>query len=350
MHFTSRPVFNPFRTWLSAAALTLSMASCGGDSGSEAETTDTDPNACQCRDATDCVSSSSQEIWACNDCRCELTNPEILEDPSDCESFGAGEWANCLELGGSAAEACGREDASCLFNTAQDLSVCSATCESVCDCPAAPATGTAVQQCASGIISETDERTCILSCAAGETCPDGMECVSAGPGALCIHTVEPPEPTGDPIEIYGDCVNQEGVCQGEAAGCAQFSASPVFAAACSDECETADECPQPTSGEAQPECRESVSDASLCYLDCFDGETCPDGMFCIPFATDAYGCAWLEGRPYEPEGTGSGSSSSGSTGSSSSTTDGESSGESSSTGTPDMLDRRNQPQTLLMRR
>jgi hypothetical protein len=47
-------------------------------------------------------------------------------------------------------------------------------CKDVCDCFAPPATGNAEVIC--DTIISGDELGCALSCANGETCPDGMEC------------------------------------------------------------------------------------------------------------------------------------------------------------------------------
>lgn len=59
---------------------------------------------------------------------------------------------------------------------------CGITCDDVSECPT-PATGTATRQCAS--IDGGQEDICLLSCAGGEVCPDGMYCSSGYPG-LCV--------------------------------------------------------------------------------------------------------------------------------------------------------------------
>ena len=45
-----------------------------------------------------------------------------------------------------------------------------------CDCFAPPATGDAVVTCAA--VLQGGGTACVLSCGGGETCPDGMECLS----------------------------------------------------------------------------------------------------------------------------------------------------------------------------
>jgi hypothetical protein len=51
---------------------------------------------------------------------------------------------------------------------------------------------------------------------------------------------------------------------------------PTF---CTLECEAADECPVPSTGEAVPVC-EGPPGTNICALDCTEGE-CPDGMECV---------------------------------------------------------------------
>ena len=51
--------------------------------------------------------------------------------------------------------------------------VCAAYCDGTFDCPSPPATGTAPVACGDAI-GMGDQ--CYLSCEAGESCPDDMEC------------------------------------------------------------------------------------------------------------------------------------------------------------------------------
>ena len=53
-------------------------------------------------------------------------------------------------------------------------------CVDVCDCFAPPATGTAEVIC--DAILEDGGNACALDCSAGQTCPDGMECL----GTICF--------------------------------------------------------------------------------------------------------------------------------------------------------------------
>lgn len=54
-------------------------------------------------------------------------------------------------------------------------------CVEACDCFAQPDTGTAQVECAE--VLEGGGTACVLNCANGETCPDGMSCE----GGLCFH-------------------------------------------------------------------------------------------------------------------------------------------------------------------
>jgi hypothetical protein len=59
---------------------------------------------------------------------------------------------------------------------------------------------------------------------------------------------------------------------------------------CTLECESADDCPVPSSGEAVPVC-EGPPDIDICALDCTDGE-CPDGMTCVEIFMDFERCVY----------------------------------------------------------
>jgi hypothetical protein len=65
------------------------------------------------------------------------------------------------------------------------IGVCGRACDDVCDCWAAPATGNAPVTCRS--LVEGDDGTCVLDCAGGETCPDGMSCLDALD--ICVFSV-----------------------------------------------------------------------------------------------------------------------------------------------------------------
>jgi len=72
---------------------------------------------------------------------------------------------------------------SCLTSSkVETANVCMiAGCEDVCDCFAPPATGDAEVVCAD--ILADGGTACALACDQGQTCPDGMECLSG----LCFH-------------------------------------------------------------------------------------------------------------------------------------------------------------------
>lgn len=136
-----------------------------------------------CQDATDCVAPETGDaVPACNDfggttlcvleCDAGVTCPdgmaclgglctweEIVPPPppyGDCETMPV-------------------EDACAPTDTCIDTpegGICGGTCVDATECPAAPATGDAVVTCA----DLGAGNVCHLSCAMGETCPDGTEC------------------------------------------------------------------------------------------------------------------------------------------------------------------------------
>jgi hypothetical protein len=88
--------------------------------------------------------------------------------------------------------------------------------------------------------------------------------------------------TGEPAEEYPACA-QDDECEDPYSLCwppEQFG-TPNF---CTLPCESAKECPVPTTGEAVPVC-EGPPDQDICVLDCTDGE-CPDGMTCVDVFND----------------------------------------------------------------
>jgi hypothetical protein len=117
-----------------------------------------------------------------------------------------GSWADCFAddtacLGGE----------TCIIATDMDSlqgSFCAFTdCSDVGDCAAAPATGTATTTCEDAGTDGIAE--CFLSCAAGETCPDGMECWNA------IACVWPETDWTCPLSLY----DQTGLAEACDCGC-----------------------------------------------------------------------------------------------------------------------------------
>ena len=117
-----------------------------------------------------------------------------------------GSWADCFAddtacLGGE----------TCIIATDMDSlqgSFCTFTdCDDVSDCAAAPPTGTAATVCEDAGTDGIAE--CYLSCAAGETCPDGMECWNA------IACVWPETDWTCPLSLY----DQIGLAEACDCGC-----------------------------------------------------------------------------------------------------------------------------------
>ena len=178
--------------------------------------------------------------------------PEPLPDWGDCVNAEPG--MACAQPG------------FCLNDGMMQAGVCVDPCEDANDCPAAPATGDAPVQCAD--VTGDMNNECILSCANGETCPDGMVCFAE---AVCFFEVAVPG--------YGDCVNwdAEQTCLADEA-CIQGAADGY----CGETCEDATTCPIAVDGDAMPACGDiDGNEGSECYLDCSGGETCPTGMACV---------------------------------------------------------------------
>ncbi|MEZ4448199.1 MAG: hypothetical protein R3B09_01885 [Nannocystaceae bacterium] len=97
-----------------------------------------------------------------------------------CMSHAAGEWNACKDGLLTMNSNCkweageGSGEVSCLQPSSGGGNVCSvAGCVDVCDCFTPPATGNAVVVCAPVL---ADSNACVLNCAGGQTCPDGMGC------------------------------------------------------------------------------------------------------------------------------------------------------------------------------
>lgn len=134
-----------------------------------------------CGDAADCdVPATGDVAPVCNDfgnniflCQLECTPQDTCPDGMECQ-FGYCGWAELPPPYGDC-ENNPDEDACAPTDTCaatKDGSVCAAACDMAADCPAAPATGDAPVTCDD--LGNGD--VCYLSCAGGETCPDGMIC------------------------------------------------------------------------------------------------------------------------------------------------------------------------------
>lgn len=254
---------------------------------------------CACTGLQDCAVGQS-----CLDCVCVDPSTTTVADPMSCEpgqhSVGAfGDCVNAPDL-----SACGRADALCLVDDfPPSFGSCSAPCESACDCPPPPASGTAQSICSAGY---TGESVCALDCSGGARCPFGMLCIY---DTFCSYVA-----VAAVAEPYGACLNEaEGCANG---GCVAVGGSGTEAdpniGACFSTCDSISDCPEPPRG-GSVACGvfplSSGAEVGLCYLDCTNSD-CPDGMTCASGV-----CGWAE-RPADPDastssGTSEGASESG---------------------------------------
>lgn len=100
-----------------------------------------------------------------------------------CEGRPGGGWNACFADGHINNDLCGwtmgsgAGTPSCLGPTSGVHHVCGIIdCVDDCDCYAPPATGTAPVLC--NEVLANGGKACVLYCVNGQTCPDGMECVS----------------------------------------------------------------------------------------------------------------------------------------------------------------------------
>lgn len=112
-------------------------------------------------------------------------------NPNACDPVIPGEFNACVDENGNVdnglcnwvGSGAATGFIGCLNSGEQDgANVCMISgCKDDCDCFAAPATGDATVVCRETL--EGGGTACVLDCAAGQTCPDGMECI----GNACFH-------------------------------------------------------------------------------------------------------------------------------------------------------------------
>ena len=266
-----------------------------GPTTSQPDTGDTDEtdsddggNGCtpedQCMEDDDCL--EGQTCLATCTCFGQGVEPE-------CEFEGTGVYGDCVS-GGNAA--CMGGGGQCVVdNTANpSLGVCYFSCNEACDCPAPPE-GFESQVSCEALLAGSTQTVCIIDCAGGKACPDGMTCF-AGAG-LCVWG------QGDEIPDYGDCINNSGQCENGV--CVVDDTMNPTQGVCSPGCQNDASCRAPSGGDADPFCADFGGGNQFCLLDCTNGETCPDGMICDPIGGVSI-CTW--------EGTGPGGSCAGSCG------------------------------------
>jgi len=198
----------------------------------------------------------------------------------------AGNYDPCLDPTGMLSdEPCA--GATCVADAVSNATagVCVPTgCDTICQCPAAPI-GDAEVTCED--VTGDGINDCWLECESDETCPDGMICFG---GFICLFPVpSTPEPTTAPG--YGDCADNPAVtCLADEDAC--FVSPDGTAAACTHApCGDALECPTaPPTGDAEVTCG-NLGAGNICYLDCADGQTCPDGTVCTAVGMGT-ACLW----------------------------------------------------------
>jgi hypothetical protein len=215
------------------------------------------------------------------------------DDGPQCDDVVSGQYANCMTEGNGPmaidTSVCGSAEAVCITDNPQlpTAGVCAVdACEDACDCPLAPLSGNAPVSC-SEVVAGAGKQ-CHLDCEDGQVCPDGMFCYG---GYVCAW---PKSDSGTP---YGDCANNDAA---DACGPSQVcfednNEAPMFAVCAQQGCEEVSVCPAPPpTGNAVPSCAPLADGAPFaCYLDCSNGETCPDNMVCH----DERVCAFEVGMP-----------------------------------------------------
>lgn len=145
---------------------------------------------------------------------------------------------------------------------------CAPACDAVGDCPV-PETGTAEVICTD--VTDDMMNECLLNCAEGLICPDGMVC-DAGFNICIWEEVVPPPPP------WGDC---ETMPVEEACAPTDTCIDTPEGGICGGACEDATECPAaPDTGDAVVTCAD-LGAGNVCHLSCAMGETCPDGTECF---------------------------------------------------------------------
>lgn len=203
---------------------------------------------------------------------------------SVCPAWGPGGYNYCLTpIGGfDSAVLCGQALSCINSGNPIEVVVCGLDCATACDCPPPGATGDATVTC--GDLTGEGDDECYLSCANGETCPDGMVCRTDGMGnpVYCAHPVQP-------LPMYGNC-------GGVAAPCVDsFCQQENGYSICLDTCANAGECPvAPAGADNAAACGSVIFPpmGSECYLPCTADGDCPTGMSCYTSGVGGQLCMW----------------------------------------------------------
>lgn len=132
--------------------------------------------------------------WGCKaDDTAETGTETGSSTTSDTAGDGDGD-GECTPPPGVFAD-CGTSTDACMTNggpklcvldgqTDPTVAVCARRCTEVCDCWAAPADGDAPVSCLT--IDQSGDKTCVLDCSGGQTCPTGMVCTGDIGTELCM--------------------------------------------------------------------------------------------------------------------------------------------------------------------
>jgi hypothetical protein len=219
------------------------------------------------------------------DCHANETCSAGGECVAVCTPWGPGHYDYCLTpLGGFDSPVLCGEPLTCINSSANGLievAVCGRSCATLCDCPGPLPTGDAIVTC--GDIVGGSGSECYLSCANGETCPDGMVCRNiSGMPTFCAHPVQP-------LAMYGNCDEVAAPCSGGT--CGIYGTASV----CTEGCANANDCdPAPAGATMAPACG-NVFDPPAgndCFLPCNSGADCPTGSFCVDVPGPVHACMW----------------------------------------------------------
>ncbi len=286
---------------------------CGGELESVCVGGSNDASACLflgCEDTCDCPAPPKgfEDLGRCedqfgpggmlddiNDCFLDCSGGESCPDNMFCdggvcfvgEDPGAiPEYGDCLNEVGTC------EDMGQCLSDGESFGACATNgCADASDCSMAPDTGDAEPTCTD--LPDDGGSICTLGCSDGETCPDGMICVSLALGGADIgsHCMWPPVEA--PEVGFDDCANNpEAVCLDGEVCVSDDAADPATAvcaqAGCTDP--TTDCREVPPGGDAVAACAEidDTSPGEECVVDCSGAEMCPTGMTC---AAAGY-CTW----------------------------------------------------------
>lgn len=184
----------------------------------------------------------------------------------------SGDWVDCY-----AGEDCNSVDATCLQVPQSTGYSCIfapdpvAGCVDASDCPAAPATGNAPVTCGS-LDFDPSQDECFLDCSAGQTCPDGQECLGTHAcGYPSTTTVGPYEPC-DGTNLVCD---QNFVCL--------VNDNPPTAGSCIGfGCNSVADCvPGPPGTMVVCEDLNPILLGNECYVECSVDADCPGGGTCL---------------------------------------------------------------------